>query len=146
MKRILLVEDDFAQRDLYAELFESAGFSVDTAFDGEEAWQKAELARPDLLFVGTKLSGMSGFELVEKFRNHKTLGTVPAVLFAHLGHDEDRVKAQKLSDAHLMVKGYDNPSDILKYVQESLQSQTTPAVTVQPTNFEDDPRPPGITF
>lgn len=129
MNKILVVDDDFDQRDLYSELFRANGFDVTTAIDGQDAWEKIQKSKPDLVFTGIQMPRMTGFELIDKLRNNKATETTPVVIFSHLGRDEDRKKAGRLPSVEFVVKGYDRLGNILKKVQELLASQhpQTPA-------------------
>jgi CheY-like chemotaxis protein len=147
MKRIIVVDDDFIQRDLYTELFLASGFEVVSADDGQDAWEKIQTNRPDLVFTGIDMPRMSGFELVEKLRSDRLLNAVPVVMFSHLGRDTDKARASKMFNVRIMQKGYDNPSDILNYVREQLETRPQTFYSQRPTVVDDDDaRPPGITF
>ncbi|MBI2607744.1 MAG: response regulator [Candidatus Doudnabacteria bacterium] len=120
MSKILVVDDDFYQRDLYQQVFIDAGFTVIIADDGQDAWEKLQEQPVDLVFTGIDMPRMDGFELTEKIRDKTETMAIPVIIFSHLGREEDREKAKKLYNAHFMIKGYDNPLKILKQVQELL--------------------------
>lgn len=122
-KKILIADDDFVQRDLYFELFKSAGYEVVTANDGKDAWEKIQKSKPDMVFTGILMPGMTGFELIDKLRTNKPTETIPVIMFSHLGRDEDRQKAKKYPSVEFMVKGFDRPVNIVKRAQEILVSQ-----------------------
>jgi CheY-like chemotaxis protein len=136
-KKILVADDDFAQRDLYFELFKGAGFEVTAANDGQDAWEKIQKDRPDLVFTGILMPRMTGFELIDKLRNNRSTETTPIIIFSHLGREEDRKKAGKLAFVEFMVKGYDRPANILKKAQELM---TTPHGQSPVLNPDEDDR------
>jgi|SRR3989344_2412687 len=142
MSKILVVDDDFTQRDLYADLFTSAGFEVTTADNGQDALEKTATHHPDLLFTGISMPGLTGFELIEKLRSNKIMEALPVVIFSHLNRDADREQAARLPNAKFMVQGYDSPGEILKYVREIIESRSRGYVPPIPS--DDDDRPPGI--
>lgn len=144
MSKILVVDDDFTQRDLYADLFTSAGFEVTIADDGQEALEKTETFHPDLLFTGISMPRLTGFELIEKLRANKIMESLPVVIFSHLNRDSDRQQAMRIPNAKFMVKGYDSPGEILKYARETLDSRSRGFVP--PVAADDDDRPGVITF
>jgi len=142
MKRIIVADDDFQQRELYADLFQSAGFEVFPAVDGQEAWDLATVKSVDLIFTGIMMPRMTGFELIDKLRNNKATSPLPVIIFSHLGRDEDRAKAESLSNVVFKVKGYDSPVDILntaKHLMEKLAARNYPHVN---RDAEEDDRPP----
>lgn len=144
MSKILVVDDDFTQRDLYADLFTSAGFEVVIANDGQDALEKTANFHPDLLFTGISMPGLTGFELIEKLRANKTLESLQVIIFSHLNRDADREHAMKLPNTKFMVKGYDSPGEILKYVREILTPR--PQIHVSSVSSDDDDRPGVMTF
>lgn len=131
MKRILVADDDFEQRDLYLELFRGQGFEVISANDGLDALEKALKDKPDLVFTGIIMPRMDGFELIRNLRNNIATADTPVIMFSHLGRESDRKNAQTLYRVEFVVKGYDTPASILKKAQEllvgnSLNSQPKP--------------------
>jgi CheY-like chemotaxis protein len=67
-RRILVVDDDEAARYLDCMMLLHAGYSVDTAADGEEAWQML-LSHPyDLLLSDHNMPRLSGLDLVVRMR------------------------------------------------------------------------------
>ncbi len=126
MAKILVVDDDLEQRDLYLQLFRDADFEVDAASDGQEAWEKIHKSPPDLVFTGIIMPRMTGFQLIDKLRSNQTTVLMPVIMFSHLGRDEDRKKAANLSGVEFMIKGYDGPGKILKTAKELISPQNAP--------------------
>lgn len=126
MKKILVVDDDFEQRDLYVSLFTENGFQVIAARDGLEGLELALKEKPDLVFTGIIMPRMDGFELIRNLRNNAVLANVPIMMFSHLGREEDRAKAREFVNTHFMIKGYDSPKVILSRVQELLNNYQQP--------------------
>lgn len=143
MKKILVVDDDFQQRELYFELFGAAGFEVSSAKDGLDAWEKIQKDKPDLLFTGIIMPRMTGFELIDKLRNYRPTEAVPVIIFSHLGRPEDRKKAQNLALVDFMVKGYDSPMEIIKKAKELLFPGSP---ITKPYSPDEDERPGVVTI
>src|SRR3989344_4873246 len=120
-KKILVVDDDFEQRDLYVSLFSENDFDVISASDGQEALERALAEKPDLVFTGIVMPRMDGFELISKLRSNAATSLVPIIIFSHLGREEDRNKAASLANADFMIKGYNKPKEILARVKQLLQ-------------------------
>ena len=117
-KKILVVDDDPTQRDLYVDVFKAKGFDVLSAKDGLEGLEVALKEKPDLVFTGIIMPRMDGFEFVRNLRANVVTAKIHIMMFSHLGREEDRGKAKKLSDVVFLVKGMDGPADILKKVEE----------------------------
>lgn len=66
---VLVVDDEPMIRNLLARHLRSGGFSVDTAENGEQAWQNVQSRSYDCVIVDLKMPGMSGKELYEAIEN-----------------------------------------------------------------------------
>ncbi len=66
--RILIVEDETALRESLAVQLRAAGFTVDTAADGEEGLYAAREYAIDLAIVDLGLPKLSGIELISQLR------------------------------------------------------------------------------
>lgn len=67
MKRLLVVDDEKHIRLLYKTEFEAEGYHVDIAADAQEALEKFEKERFDLVILDIRMPGMDGIEALGKF-------------------------------------------------------------------------------
>lgn len=67
-KRILVVEDDEATRELVALVLREAGYAVEQASDGAEALEALRRATPDLILLDKQLPRMGGTEFAAAYR------------------------------------------------------------------------------
>lgn len=66
MSRILIVEDEQNQRELYATELEEDGYKVDQACDGEEAVKMVGKNKYDLVILDIRMPDMDGIEALGK--------------------------------------------------------------------------------
>ena len=66
MAKILIVDDEVQVASALRRLFRREGFTVEVAFNGEEALQKLVTFDPDLVISDFRMKGMNGAELLEK--------------------------------------------------------------------------------
>jgi CheY-like chemotaxis protein len=66
--KLLVVDDDQAQRELVAALLGSHGYQVDTACDGEEALRLLRDREYQLAILDYQMPGMDGVELYRRAR------------------------------------------------------------------------------
>jgi len=66
MTRILVVEDDKNQQELYRMELADEGYDVDVASDGKQAVAKVQEQRPDLIVLDISMPGMDGIEAMGK--------------------------------------------------------------------------------
>jgi CheY-like chemotaxis protein/signal transduction histidine kinase/HAMP domain-containing protein len=112
-KRLLLIEDDEAERMGVSELLQSADIEITAAATGEAAMAELRDRPPDCVVLDLKLPDMSGFDVLERIRDDAALRDVPVVVFTgrELSADED---AQLRSMARsVVVKGVESPERLL---------------------------------
>jgi two-component system response regulator (stage 0 sporulation protein F) len=83
MKRIMVVDDEENIRFLYKEELEDEGFSVELAKNGEEALEKLQDFKPDLITLDIKMPGMNGIEVLKRIRERDR--ELPIVLCSAYG-------------------------------------------------------------
>jgi DNA-binding NtrC family response regulator len=65
-KRVLVVDDEKNQRDIYTMILEGEGFEVTTAQSGEQALRLAKESDFDLVLTDNKMTGMDGLALLNE--------------------------------------------------------------------------------
>ena len=92
--RVLIVEDDAAQRVGLQQLLKSWGYAVDAASNGREALDRIQTARPTIVLSDLIMPGMSGLELLRALK-HQEDGDITVVLMTAQGTVETAVEAIK---------------------------------------------------
>jgi CheY-like chemotaxis protein len=112
-KRLLLVEDDEAERKGVSELLGFTDIEIATAETGAAALSQLREQPPDCVVLDLKLPDMSGFEVLEKIRDDEDLSDVPVVVFTgrELSADED-AKLRTMARS-VVVKGVESPERLL---------------------------------
>jgi CheY-like chemotaxis protein len=92
---VLLVDDIFDSREMYAFFLRSAGYAVHEAADGGDAIAIAIEFRPDVIVMDLSLPSMDGWTAIAGLAaNPETAGIPVVVLSAHtFPHDEQRARA-----------------------------------------------------
>ncbi|WP_443092883.1 HAMP domain-containing protein [Alsobacter ponti] len=112
-KRLLVVEDNPAERLGVTELLGHDDIDIATAETGADAMSMLRDQPTDCVVLDLKLPDMSGFEVLERIRDDASLAEVPVVVFTgrELSPDED---AQLHTMARsVVVKGVESPERLL---------------------------------
>ena len=112
-KRLLLVEDNEAERKGVSELLSHEDIEISAAETGADALAILRDDPVDCVVLDLKLPDMSGFEVLEQIRDDEALCDVPVVVFTgrELSADED---AQLHTMARsVVVKGVESPERLL---------------------------------
>ena len=67
-RRVLVIDDDRAIRDLVKTLMARQGFIIDTATDGQDAWSLIAENLYDAILLDLMMPNLNGFDLVERVR------------------------------------------------------------------------------
>lgn len=82
MKKLLVVDDEIAIRNMFQETLRRAGYTVRLAESGEKALEILEKENIQVIFLDLKLPGMNGVDLCRRIRKDKPI----AVLYAVTGY------------------------------------------------------------
>jgi len=84
--RILIVDDDAAQRAALAAILSDRGFVTQVATDGLEALERLSTFNPDVIVADLVMPRMDGFELIQHLKDHGDL--TPAIVLTAFGSME----------------------------------------------------------
>src|SRR6185436_5750710 len=69
LDRVLIVEDDAAQRTGLQQLLKGWGFSADVAVDGRDAVERAAILRPTIVLSDLVMPRLGGLDLLKTLRS-----------------------------------------------------------------------------
>ncbi|MGA8302056.1 MAG: response regulator [Terriglobales bacterium] len=112
-KRLLIVEDNPAEQLSIKELLGYHDIDVTTASTGAEALAAVESKNFDCAVLDLRLPDMSGFEILERFRENPVLSDLPVVVFTgrELSSEED-AQLHTLARS-VVVKNVESPERLL---------------------------------
>ncbi len=93
-KRVLVVDDDQGQLDLFSFLAAKEGFRVDSASSGAAAWAKLQSDAPDLIILDLMLPGLGGYEILRQLQA-EGLGSIPVVVVSAKAMDAKAIALLK---------------------------------------------------
>jgi len=76
---ILLVEDNETNQMLAMTVLQRDGYRVDVAGSSEEARERLEAARPDLILMDLQLPGLDGLSLTKRLKQDPATSSIPIV-------------------------------------------------------------------
>ncbi len=112
-KRLLVVEDNPAEQLSIRELLGCDDIDVTVVATGSEAIQTVNQEAFDCVVLDLRLPDISGFEVLERFRDTPSLGDLPVVVFTgkELSPEED-ARLHSLARS-VVVKGVESPERLL---------------------------------
>ncbi len=89
--RILVVDDNPDNVEIFATRLRYVGYEVDRAHHGEEAISLVRKAPPDLILLDVMLPGMDGYEVAREIKNDDALPFIPIILVTARDSTQDKV-------------------------------------------------------
>lgn len=104
---VLIVDDSITVRELLSLTFNKAGYRVEQARDGQEAWDKIRDGLPcDIIFCDIEMPRMDGFELLSRMQKDSSLNHVPVAMLTSRGAERHRQMAIQLGASGYFTKPY----------------------------------------
>jgi len=91
--RILLADDSRSIREAVGHILRAAGYGVDVAADGWDAWERLQLRTYDLLVTDLEMPRLHGYELIAKCRRTPSLAHMPIIVLTSRTADRNREAA-----------------------------------------------------
>ena len=113
-KRILVVEDEAAIRDIVVINLERAGFSVAEAGNGEAALAAAREEAFDAVLLDITLPGIDGFEVCRELRAQSD--TIGIIFLTARTQEDDKVGGLKMGADDYVTKPF-SPSELVARVE-----------------------------
>lgn len=121
--KILVVEDDRDTRAGLIVRLESQGFEVAEALDGASALAVGVRERPDLILLDLGLPAGDGFALLQRFRSHAALSSVPVIVLSARDPAGNRDRALEAGAVEYFQKPADDGA-LLAAIRSALQADT----------------------
>ena len=118
-RRVLVVDDLVANRALLTDLFNTLGFIVDDAVNGEQALARAMMSLPDLVVMDVSMPVMDGVEATKRLRAIARLASVPVLAITASPSPAERERMMAAGANAFLHKPID-PSALLNEVQRML--------------------------
>ncbi|QDS92911.1 Gliding motility regulatory protein [Roseimaritima multifibrata] len=119
-KRVLVVEDSVTTRTLMVNIFQTAGFDVAGATDGENALQILQEQSFDLIVSDVDMPKMDGFTLTDRVRKQPSHSEVPVILVTARGSDHDKQRGIDVGANAYIEKGSFDQQILLKTAHQLL--------------------------
>lgn len=108
---VLIIDDSITVRELLSMTFSKAGYRIEQARDGQEAWEKLRSGLPcNIIFCDIEMPRMTGLELLDRLHKDDTLNHLPIAMLTSRGADRHRQMAAQLGARGYFTKPYQENS------------------------------------
>jgi DNA-binding NtrC family response regulator len=118
--KILIVDDELIVRESLGGWLERDGHKVDKAASGEEALEKCQKTRYDILLLDIKMEGMSGLEVLKKVKENDP--DLSVVMITAYGSIPSAIEAMKNGAHEYLLKPFD-PDELMVLIEKIRKHQ-----------------------
>ena len=106
-KHILVVDDSVSIRQMVEMTLKGAGYTVTTAQDGQEAFDKCKSQQFNFVLTDQNMPRMDGLTLIKSLRGLANYRTIPIVVLTTEAGDDMKAKGRAAGATGWMVKPFD---------------------------------------
>ena len=121
-KRILIVDDEAELVEMLTTRFESSGYDVDCAYNGQECLERVRNNRPDIIILDIMMPKLDGLHVCRLLKFNEEYQEIPIVFLTARGQDSDKTSGEKVGADFYIVKPFDS-SDLVKTVDRLVHKE-----------------------
>ena len=119
MSEILFADDDPAMRDMVSQVFDSAGYRIRLAKDGDGALEELRRSEPDIVVLDYRMGTPDGLEVCRRIKTDPRLEHVPVLILTGESEIESRLAGFEAGADDYLAKPFD-PRELLARVKAML--------------------------
>jgi DNA-binding response OmpR family regulator len=119
-KRILIVDDEVELSEMVKMRLETVGYEIISAFDGQEALDRARQDKPDLIILDLMLPKIDGYKVCRMLKFDEKYKKIPIILFSARAQEEDKKVGMQVGADAYITKPFE-PKALLAKIEELLK-------------------------
>lgn len=122
-RKVLVVDDELAERDIIAMEFRMNGFHVSTAGGGRDAITLASKEKPDAIILDLLMPGINGFDVLGRLRKSDDFSKTAIIVRSGKAYKPDIDKALEMgADAYVTKPG--ELEELVRLAHEHITKRT----------------------
>ncbi|KUZ75212.1 response regulator [Burkholderia ubonensis] len=117
---ILVVDDRPDELRLLIDILRVARCRISIAFDGLQAYNRAQAISPDLILMDVRMPRMDGFVACRLLTSAPSTQAIPIIFLTAVGDLEDRIEGLEIGAVDYIVKPFE-PAEVIARVRNHLK-------------------------
>lgn len=118
-KKILIVDDEAQMVEMLKLRLRANGYDIITAYDGQEALDKAWKEAPDLIVLDVMMPKIDGYKVCGLLKQDTRYAKMKIVMLTARTQDQDKSMGQDVGVDAFLIKPFE-PADLLGKIKELL--------------------------
>jgi len=135
--KLLLADDSLTIQKVVELTFSNEGFEVVSVSDGQEAIERIEDVRPDIVLADVFMPGRTGYEVCEYIKQNAKLRHIPVMLLVGSFEPFDEAEARRVGADDILTKPFQSIRRLMDKVGGLVSSK--PALPEEPIAKVDEP-------
>jgi CheY-like chemotaxis protein len=120
LKKILIIDDYEATRELLAVTFDCFDCQILAATDGEQGLRLARAKQPHIILLDIVMPGLSGFEVCRRLKADPQTANIPIIIISGKIEQADIRTGLNCGAVHYLTKPF-SPIELLGIIDEMVQ-------------------------
>ncbi|MAN51287.1 MULTISPECIES: phosphate regulon transcriptional regulator PhoB [unclassified Marinimicrobium] len=133
-RRILIVDDEAAIRDMLRVALEMADYECLEASNAQEALELIVDERPDLVLLDWMMPGTSGVELARRLKREEVTAEVPIIMLTAKGEEDNKIQGLEVGADDYITKPF-SPRELVARLKAVLR-RADPQVNGNPIRVQ----------
>jgi CheY-like chemotaxis protein len=117
---ILVVDDRPNELQLLIEILRASRCRISVAFDGAQAYNRAQLIAPDLILMDVRMPRMDGFTACRLLAANPATQAIPILILTAVDKLDDRIHGLELGAMDYIVKPFE-PAEVIARIRNHLK-------------------------
>ena len=124
--KVLIIDDDVDMVEAEKMVLENNGYTVSTAYNGEEGYQKILEVNPDVIILDVMMATPEeGFQLSYKLKENEKLSKIPIVMVTSVSRETgfkfDPKKDQDFLPVNQFIEKPIKPEELLEAIEKAMK-------------------------
>ena len=133
--RVLVVDDEAAQREVRIYNLQSEGFTVASAADGEEALLSVAETPPDVILLDWMMPNVSGIEVCRRLKIRPETRDIPVIMLSARSEELDLVRGLETGADDYVTKPY-SVAELMARVRSQMR-RVRPSAAGERLEYQD---------